>query len=227
MVLPPLLAEDPPRFLVAAGGFWRDMGTATKYVDLSKLQQMIDEQLKADMAALDPQVNAPIAVGNYNALLYDPLIPEPLQRLLKTVQPDNAGDPPPLLRMHLDPSLEWIPWEVAHDGNDYLGLRFRIARLPIVRPGKELPPAKDPWPVARIYNFLGEFVLDPALHAIWAKTFPIEGQAASARHDSPVRARPSHASATSSKPRSMPASSTLPVTAGSPTPAPRAAASGR
>lgn len=177
MVLPPRIAEDPPRFLLAADGLWRDLGSATKLEDLSKLQTKIDDQLRSDMETLDPAVSGQIATGNYFSLLYDPLIPESLQRLLKTTQPDNAGDPPPILRIHVDPSLDWIPWEVAYDGDEYLGLRFRIARLPIVPLGKDTQPAKDPWPVSQIYNFLGEFVLDAGLLPGWEQTFPVVGAA--------------------------------------------------
>ena len=36
-----------------------------------------------------------------------------------------------------------------------------MARLPIV-PHREAAPVKDPWPVTKIYNFLGEWVLDEA-----------------------------------------------------------------
>ena len=36
-------------------------------------------------------------------------------------------------------------------------------------------PAKDPWPVSQIYNFLGEFVLDNGLLAGWQQTFPLAG----------------------------------------------------
>lgn len=174
MVLPPRVAEDPPRFLLLADGLWRDLGSATKLEDLSKLRTKIDDQLRSDMDTLDPSVGGQIASSNYFSLLYEPLVPEPLQRLLENTHPDNAGDPPPLLRIHVDPSVDWIPWEVAHDGSEYLGLRFRIARLPIVPLGRDPRTTKDPWPVERIYNFLGEFVLlDPALLAGWQNTFPL------------------------------------------------------
>ena len=177
IVLPPRVAEDPPRFLLAADGVWRDLGSATKREDLSKLQTRIDEQLRSDMEALDPAVGEQVAEGNYFSLLYEPLVPESLQALLKASQPDHAGDPPPILRIHIDPSLDWIPWEVAHDGDEYLGLRFRIARLPIVTLGHESQPAKDPWPVDHIYSFLGEFVLDDGLLPHWQATFPLNGAA--------------------------------------------------
>jgi len=178
MVLPARIPEDPPRFLLAMNGVWRDLGSAAKLEDLSKLQTRIDEQLRSDMDTLDPAVAGQIANGSYFSLVYEPLLPEPLQRLLKATQPDHAGDPPPVLRIHSDPSLDWIPWEIAHDGDDYLGLRFRIARLPIVPIGRDGQPVpQDPWRVAQIYNFLGEFVLDAALLARWEQTFPVTGVA--------------------------------------------------
>jgi hypothetical protein len=102
------------------------------------------------------------------------MFPASLQRVLKAAEPANAGDPPPLLRLHLDPSLDWIPWEVAHDGDAFLGLRFRVARLPIV-PHREATPIREPWPVTKIYNFLGEWVLDDGQLSGWQKTFPTDG----------------------------------------------------
>lgn len=177
MVLPSRIPEDPPRFLLAADGLWRDLGSATKLEDLSKLQTKIDEQFRSDMDTLDPSVGGQIATGGYFSLVYDPLVPESLQRLLKATQPDHAGDAPPVLRIHTDPSLDWIPWEIAHDGDEYLGLRFRIARLPIVPLGRDSQAPRDPWRVAQIYNFLGEFVLDAGLVSKWEQTFPVIGAA--------------------------------------------------
>jgi hypothetical protein len=55
MVLPPRVPEDPPRFLLAGDGIWRDLGSATKLEDLSKLQVRVDDLLRSDMEALDPR----------------------------------------------------------------------------------------------------------------------------------------------------------------------------
>jgi CHAT domain-containing protein len=173
MVLPARVPEDPPRFLLAAGGLWRDLGSATKLENLSTLRTLIDEELRSDMETLDSAGGAQIARGHYFSHIYEPIVPESVQRVFKTSEPAHVGDPPPLLRIHIDPTLDWIPWEVAHDGETYLGLRFRIARLPIVPPGREQQPAQDPWPVQHIYNFLGEFVLDDALLPGWQQTFPL------------------------------------------------------
>jgi hypothetical protein len=190
MVLPSRVAEDPPRFLVSTHGFWRDLGSATKLENLSTLQTKIDEQLRADMEALDPQVGGTIAFGNYFSLIYEPFVPGSLHQILKDAQPDNQGDPPPVLRLHIDPSLDWIPWEVAHDGDEYLGLRLQIARLPIVALGKEPPPPAEPRKVAQIYNFLGEFVLDAALMPSWQQTFAINGAAGVSETRFPTAANP-------------------------------------
>ena len=103
----------------------------------------IDEQLQSDMESLDVTGGGVFATGHYFSLLYEPIFPTSLQRVLKAAEPANAGDPPPLLRLHLDPSLDWIPWEVAHDGDAFLGLRFRVARLPIV-PHREAVTGQGP-----------------------------------------------------------------------------------
>jgi hypothetical protein len=190
MVLPSSVAEDPPRFLVSTHGFWRNLGTATKLENLSTLRTKIEEQLRADMEALDPQVGGTIAFSNYFSFVYEPLLPESLGRILKEAEPDHQGDPPPVLRIHIDPSLDWIPWEVAHDGDEYLGLRFQISRLPIVTVGKEVPPPAEPRRVAQIYNFLGEFVLDAALLPGWQQTFPLNGATGVSETRFPTTATP-------------------------------------
>jgi hypothetical protein len=174
MVLPASNPQNPPRFLLQTGGQWRDLGSAAGLGDLGRLQGRIDEQLQSDMESLDVTGGGVFATGQYFSLLYEPIFPTSLQRVLKAAEPVNAGDPPPVLRLHLDPSLDWIPWEVAHDGDAFLGLRFRVARLPIV-PHREAAPVKDPWPVTKIYNFLGEWVLDDGQLAGWQKTFPTDG----------------------------------------------------
>ena len=176
MVLPAGNPQNPPRFLLYTGGLWRDLGSAAGLGDFSRLQGRIDEQLQSDMETLDATAGSVFARGQYFSLLYEPIFPPALQRALKAVEPANAGDPPPLLRLHLDPGLDWIPWEVAYDGETFLGLRFRVARLPIV-PHREAAEVKDPWPVTKIYSFLGEWVLDDGQIANWQKTFPIDGAA--------------------------------------------------
>ena len=115
------------------GGQWRDLGSAAGLGDLGRLQGRIDEQLQSDMESLDVTGGGVFATGQYFSLCTTDF-PTSLQRVLKAAEPVNAGDPPPVLRLHLDPSLDWIPWEVAHDGDAFLGLRFRVARLPIVPP---------------------------------------------------------------------------------------------
>ena len=89
-------------------------------------------------------------------------------------------------------------------------------------------PVKDPWPVTKIYNFLGEWVLDDGQLAGWQKTFPIDGAANVSEQRLPEQpANRFPAWPMSKRPPTTRTSSTSPAMAASRTPAPTEAASGR
>ena len=91
--------------------------------------------------------------------LYDSIVPPDVKTILDRQLQGHTGSIPPILRIHLPPKLEWIPWELMHDGAEYLGLRFQVTRLPIVSTGPDTY-ANGPHVVHRVYSFLGENVFD-------------------------------------------------------------------
>ena len=89
-----------------------------------------------------------------------------------TAARESADDAPPLLRLHLAPEHEWVPWELLHDGTDFLGLSFRIARLPVIKDPPRMP-LDGLHPVSVIRSILGKRVATPdeAEFGAWRDTF--------------------------------------------------------
>lgn len=71
---------------------------------------------------------------------------------------------------------EWIPWELMHDGTDFLGASFQIARLP-VRPASEGYVTYDVdhrgqvLRAERVASVLGKGALTDEQFPIWQQTF--------------------------------------------------------
>ena len=171
MVLP--TAEGPPRFLWKAGGFWRDAGSAVQLGPLAALRQGINQRLNQLMQFLETNEAPPgwLPYKESKVELYEPLVPAEIRQVLERAALHANPADPPVLRIYLDPSLDWIPWEIMYDGTSYLGIRFQLARLPLVRSGPEWSNGQ-PREVRRIYNILGEHVLElPALFDSWQATF--------------------------------------------------------
>ncbi|MGY4827125.1 ATP-binding protein [Sphaerotilaceae bacterium SBD11-9] len=64
-------------------------------------------------------------------------------QLLRTLLPAAVAGflrdtPPRALRLQLDPSLAWVPWELGFDGESFLGEKLRLCRRIVA----ELPPAQ-------------------------------------------------------------------------------------
>ena len=92
---------------------------------------------------------------------------------------------PPCVRVHTHLKLEWFPWELLHDGTDFLGLRYRVARLPLVPNGPAYADARRM--VTEAASFLGEGVFDAHADSSevdrWASTFaPAESRGVIVRH---------------------------------------------
>lgn len=107
--------------------------------------------------------------------VFKDFMPPDIQIALRTAISDAAAEKsgPPLLRIYVHPDLEWIPWELFHDGTDYLGVRFLMTRLPIVDTGPEARPPDSPRVVTSIASVLGETILAPndKLFKAWRTTF--------------------------------------------------------
>ncbi len=161
--------EGPPQFYVLRNTVWRDVPVAASAIGRpSEVKESIETKLTGIMSALAP--GAPGALGalaGHFFQVWSKWIPESIQRELD--QLPRTDDDPPCVTLYIHPSLEWIPWELMHDGTDFLGVRYVIARLPIVRRGPTSVPAQRH--VTRICTFLGEHVMDGAEQTEWEGTF--------------------------------------------------------
>lgn len=177
IVLPSAVSEALPQVLLDDGGIWRDTVQVAVAATQTKLRRDIEDYLSKVMkqvGADPPQPVSPQGVGfrNQFANLLKNLLPPEVRDALKRAadQADTAAGPRPQLRIFFRTSAEWIPWELLHDGKDYLGLRFAIARLPIVREATEVrgPRARQ---VRRVYSLLARDVLHDAVLDQWHSTF--------------------------------------------------------
>jgi len=63
-----------------------------------------------------------INLAGYGEMLFKKLLPEALQKIIKT-WPTGS-------RVTVSTNENWIPWELLHDGDKFLSIRFEICRLP-------------------------------------------------------------------------------------------------
>jgi hypothetical protein len=171
MTVPP---ENPatiaPGLLLEERGLWRRTEPVLTGDDPQQARATLNQALQSAVST-DSDVDQPIEALMVPAMaLYRAIVPDDLAAVL--AQARDADDGPSLLRIHLAPRYEWIPWEVLHDGIDFLGLRFRIARLPIVVHPPEQP-ADCVHPVRTVRSILGRHVMDSSNgdYARWKGTF--------------------------------------------------------
>jgi hypothetical protein len=177
MVIPSVTPDLVPQILMDIGGMWREMSPiygAHTFLTASEIKKRINE----DMTELAQQIEQGgqfsadslplISIGkNY----YTWLVPSPVQEVLKKVADSADEDALPVLRIHMHTQTEWVPWELFHDGTDFLGLRFQIARLPIVQHALDNQDDK-PRQVQQVSNLLGNNLLEsPAERTKWEGTF--------------------------------------------------------
>ena len=178
MVLPTGAQDFLPQILMQRGGVWRDMSPplAVRAAESTMaMRTSIDRLLDQLMAQL--RNRAPFSWRALRAEFrghYGIVVPLEVHTVLQTAAQSASPGEVPVLRIHMHTSTEWIPWEMLHDGTDFLGLRFRIARLPIMSKGPELGET-GPHPLRCIYSLLAENVFDPQdrgdLRAKWKDTF--------------------------------------------------------
>lgn len=158
----------PPALLLEDRGLWRET------------QQPKGTTLSSTAAGLRETVKHAVESGDASAVeglvlvalsLLDDLVGPDVKQALETARLRADGEPP-LLRIHLSPSNEWIPWELLHDGHDFLGLSFRIARLPILTSPPERPDDCT-HAVEIVRSILGKGVAEPeeADFDTWLGTF--------------------------------------------------------
>ena len=96
------------------------LATFRKPAHLSQVRAL-SEGLSCALSARSGSKDA--GIRDWGSRLYDQLIPADLAAKL---QSDGAES---YLVLYLDPELIWIPWELLWDGNGFLCLRHRVARL--------------------------------------------------------------------------------------------------
>ncbi len=160
MTIPPEGAASPvPALLLEERGLWRRTEPVGTGDDPQQARAKLTEALRSAVRK-DADVDEPIQALMLPAMaLYRAIVPQDLQDVLAAHAED--ADDPPRLRIHLEPRYEWIPWECLHDGTEFLGLRFQIARLPIVVHPPEQP-ADSVHPVKTVRSVLGRYVTDGA-----------------------------------------------------------------
>jgi hypothetical protein len=179
LLLIPTGAEDdaPPEIYLDAGGVWRTLG------EMSLLPQKLP-QARASfgkvLGELSEVLDANPANADDNSIraegtdLFQKLVPSEIQQVLRKALDQSAGADAPVLRVHAVQRYDWIPWELLYDDDrqHFLGLRFAIARMPIVPNPPEMPDGQ-PRKISAIANFLGANVYppgDPLLNT-WHDTF--------------------------------------------------------
>lgn len=179
MVLPTGSADALPQFLLDVGGVWRDLSPSPQVRALTSITQLRSQTdvLLAEMSRQmlnNPQVSWARLRSSLREI-YRALLPDSLhQALQKAVEEADANGQIPRLRIHQPAAAEWIPWEILEDGQDFLGLRFALARMPVMPSGPNLND-DNPRRVKRVFNLLGEHAFDDVLEAQltqdWATTF--------------------------------------------------------
>lgn len=173
MALPPISPTAPdarPQMFLLEGRQWRNITPVEGDVFSRKTYQAAIETYLDDVmqqigvnAAVDPRDPG---FWSEFAGFYNDLMPINVRDHLASIL--GAGGTPVLV-VHVHQETEWIPWELLHDGTDYLGLRMQIVRIPITKHGSVAPPAKrDNF---LVHNLLGNQILDAALTAKWEQTF--------------------------------------------------------
>jgi hypothetical protein len=179
MLLPAAVKDGPLQVFLEESGIWRDMTVPPAVPEtqedlqsdleqhLSGLMQRVAATPPADMRPDKPGFKAKFIV-RYNSLL-----PKEVGDTLRQTADEAAAAPGaerPLLEIFLKPGLEWIPWELLHDGTGFLGLRFAISRLPVLSSPLSLGGPRQRR-VDSVFNLLAKNVLEDAPLQDWMATF--------------------------------------------------------
>ena len=176
MVLPSRPEVAPPQILLEQNGMWRDMmppsDQSANAVDIFATKKSIDGHFNKIMGEVEKGTahradNIPLK-GPFEGY-YKRLVTSKVRDVLADAAKTRNGDDLPELLIHSHTFVEWMPWEMFHDGTDFLGMRFRVARLPIMSQIPDMS-AKS-INVQRIYNLLANNFLDGPQRAVWETTF--------------------------------------------------------
>jgi hypothetical protein len=180
MVLPSETNNRLPLMFLLQDGIWRDVSASVaerSFVQVPELRRRMNALLIDMMNQVQSgaQPKWTRLRAEFRQLFYEVLVPQGVRQALAQLAANAVADQPPLLMIYVHPAADWLPWEIFHDGQNFLGLRFLIARLPIIAPKVPLQPQPGPRLVGRVYNFLGENVFEPAsapaLTQQWSQTF--------------------------------------------------------
>src|SRR5688572_29106831 len=134
----PPLGPDGANLLLGIRGTWKGRPPLAPgpIKGLNQMREWMDARIAEVMHVVDSGGGANVQIqlkADFHAA-YKALVPPDIQFALDAalVEAQAAGPEPPLLRVYVHPHLEWIPWELLHDGTDHLGVRFMIARLPVL-----------------------------------------------------------------------------------------------
>jgi hypothetical protein len=159
------------QFLWFEGNRWH-LAPPFEVLDLRSALNLARKALDETMDQVEGNNSAGLKIALVDPMsgLFDSIVPPGIRKVLGDALAANAGTSAPLLRIHLDSDFDIIPWELLHDGNDFLGLRYRIARVPMVGGGPAAPNG-TPRKIRRIVTALGKDVLDDPLRKKWQQTF--------------------------------------------------------
>jgi hypothetical protein len=134
--------------------------------------QVTDQRIGQAMAGMANPNPAGYLAGfrNLTSQLYKRIVSKELNETIQATAVPDATGAPPVLRLHLGYGLDIVPWELLHDGTDFLGLRFQISRLPMV-PGGPAQENGEPVPVRRVVSLLGRNLIGDPLRDAWQHTF--------------------------------------------------------
>lgn len=176
MVLPNTPPEAPPQILLDQNGVWLDMmpdDQGNNALDIHEAKKEIDayfQKIMAEVEILPAHTADNAALKAAFATYYKKLVTTKVRdELFKAAQAAAVANEVPELIIHTHTFLEWIPWEMFHDGKDFFGMRFRIARLPIMRQVPDV--SAKTVSVQRVYNLLANNFLDAPQQAAWQNTF--------------------------------------------------------
>jgi len=180
MVLPPPVEDLLPQIYLDDDGIWRD-ATASQAVVVntqSKMKKDIEAHLDPLMrrvGATPPQPVQPESIGFRDPFktMFQDLLPIDVRQALSaaaTAADAKPAEPRPLLKIFLTPGADWIPWELLYDGKGFLGLRFAITRLPILKQATEVRGDRARQ-VRSVYSLLANNILQDGIFADWEGTF--------------------------------------------------------
>lgn len=175
MVLPSNANDAPPQILLDEGGIWRECVQPPVNAPQSKLRHDAETLLHTLMTQVGAEpplqvpVNYPALVRHFIGLQRNILSPEVRDAIREATLDANGRGPG--LNIYFKPGSEWLPWELMHDGTTFLGLKFAIARLPIIQQATEVKGAPRQRTVRRVYNLLANDVLQNGVMQTWQNTF--------------------------------------------------------